>query len=184
MRQRMVLKKVLIATQVSACVLLLFLCSGCGTFITHAFEAPHQAYSGVRFDAKCVGQGTGGFVIDMPFSAVADTLLLPVDLWPETQDPLKIGWTYFPLPNSYLNRDRQNTNRLNQTIDDDYKGYIAKEKLYVLRGVSGYYEDAKGRRAVEFEAYLDHESATYVLIYDNKNKRVKVVIFNRHWSMC
>jgi uncharacterized protein YceK len=166
------------------CASLLALCSGCGTFITHAFDEPHEAYNGVRFDAQCVSRGTAGFIIDMPFSAVADTLLLPVDLWPETQDPLKTGWTYYPLPDSRSARHEQNTNHLDQAIVDDYKNYIAKEHLFPESNVAGFYVDAKGRCAVKFEAYGDHETASHVLIYDNKNKRVKVVIFNRHRSVC
>jgi uncharacterized protein YceK len=62
-------------------------CSGCGTIGSHAnscgIGSTHQAYAGVRADAALVGEGSAGYILDFPFSAVADTILLPVDLWPE-----------------------------------------------------------------------------------------------------
>ena len=128
--------------------------------------------------------GAPGWILDLPFSAAADTILLPMDVWPETKDPLKTGWTYFPLPDSEPSNHGQNTNHLDQAIVDDYKSYMAKNQLYQESKVAGFYEDGKGWRAVKFEAYGDHETASYVLIYDTKNKRVKVVIFNPRRSMC
>ena len=60
--------------------------SGCGTIATHAGggdEATQTgAYRGVRYISRHVGddQGGGIFILDIPLSAVADTLLLPYDL--------------------------------------------------------------------------------------------------------
>lgn len=55
--------------------------SGCGTF-SDAMCGPisdHTYYRGVRFDVAVAKQGGAGllFVADIPFSAVADTLLIP-----------------------------------------------------------------------------------------------------------
>jgi len=63
---------------------LLLVCSGCGTIYQHQNDNVGP-YSGVRFDALAmVGSGDAGLavggVLDFPFSAVADTLLLPYDL--------------------------------------------------------------------------------------------------------
>src|SRR5580693_9117734 len=80
----------------------LLLCSGCGSFYGRMYGPPIGVYSGVRADTWIVFQGQPKhplFAIDYPFSAVVDTLLLPVDLWPESppREPLK-GWTFKPFP--------------------------------------------------------------------------------------
>ncbi len=75
------------------------LCSGCSTAVTHlgAINPCHghqpPAYSGVRRDARLLTDSEDGpkpsenrvlvigySLIDFPFSALGDTLLLPVDL--------------------------------------------------------------------------------------------------------
>src|SRR5262245_13269222 len=67
-------------------------CTGCGTVVNGAYGTP-KPYAGVQTDIKAIGAGGGGIImaLDLPFSAVADTLLLPVDLpnAPPTSDPLK-----------------------------------------------------------------------------------------------
>jgi uncharacterized protein YceK len=172
------------AIRFAAGIVLIAMSSGCGTFITHSFDAPHQAYTGVRADAQAIGTGSPGFIIDLPFSAAADTILLPVDLWPQTQDPLKKGWTFVPLPKSQSVQLGQATNQLDQKIVQDYQKFIAEKHLYQISGVSGFYEDGKGHLAIKFEAYEDHDTRSYVLIYDERNRRTKVVIFGHHRSMC
>jgi uncharacterized protein YceK len=76
--------------RVAAFALLMFFCTGCGTVGSHVnscgSRSTHEAYSGVRADAALVASGSPGYILDFPFSAAADTLLLPVDLWPEKQD--------------------------------------------------------------------------------------------------
>jgi uncharacterized protein YceK len=64
--------------------LLALLTSGCGTIYRHS-EGARAPYSGVQFDAAGVGNIgepalTVIFALDLPLSAVADTLLLPYDL--------------------------------------------------------------------------------------------------------
>jgi len=70
----------------------LMFCLSCSTFVTHTYTghnydppAPipsYGVYRGVRFDARCIS-GVDASVegaVDMPFSAVGDTLLLPYDI--------------------------------------------------------------------------------------------------------
>jgi uncharacterized protein YceK len=68
-------------------MLAIVFCSGCGTIGSHVNScgvgSTHQSYSGVRADAALVTEGAPGYILDFPFSAMADTILLPVDLWPE-----------------------------------------------------------------------------------------------------
>src|SRR5690242_20075760 len=66
-------------------------CAGCGTVGNGMFGIP-QPYGGVRSDIETVNAGgTPCLVLDLPFSAVADTLLLPLQLpnAPPARDPLK-----------------------------------------------------------------------------------------------
>jgi len=83
--------------------ILLLAMTGCGTFLAHtdltddSGKAPYQTgvYAGVRLDAEFVhdtwsphnGEDTADrifltpiILLDMPFSAIADTVLLPFDL--------------------------------------------------------------------------------------------------------
>jgi uncharacterized protein YceK len=60
--------------------------SGCGTIATH-FEGGDEAikagaYRGVRYDYRNLGDDQAGGILffDIPFSAAADTLILPYDL--------------------------------------------------------------------------------------------------------
>ena len=82
---------------------MLVLCSGCGTVVNHTTDTMTRAgaYSGVRLDADTISyaselnsEGKHGacwmipfLVIDMPISAVADTLLLPYDLTQDKPQP-------------------------------------------------------------------------------------------------
>jgi uncharacterized protein YceK len=71
-------------------IALLVAASGCGTIYQHQNNNTGP-YSGVRFDALAIGgSGDTGLAVvgglDFPFSAVADTLLLPYDLTHSPQD--------------------------------------------------------------------------------------------------
>ncbi len=72
-------------------------CAGCGTLITR-FVGPNwsppdpklsRIYSGIQFDFRCFlrpemheTQGIGGFcLIDVPFSIIADTVILPLTIY-------------------------------------------------------------------------------------------------------
>jgi uncharacterized protein YceK len=67
------------------CALALVTFSGCGTaanLISPCHGAPGAVYGGVRADLSRIGNGSPGDaiagVIDLPFSAVGDTLTLPL----------------------------------------------------------------------------------------------------------
>ena len=73
-------------------ILALLALTGCGTFITRTGleygdgpipAHPNLVYSGVVMDAETIGQGGVWMLLDLPFSAVADTLCLPWDI-PQT----------------------------------------------------------------------------------------------------
>ncbi|HAT1608824.1 TPA: YceK/YidQ family lipoprotein [Raoultella planticola] len=56
------------------------LLSGCGTMMAHVY-APHPTvYMGVQLDAGMAKEGYPLMLLDLPFSLVGDTLMLPVDL--------------------------------------------------------------------------------------------------------
>lgn len=178
MKKSLVLLKACNAIRVPACVLLVMGCTGCGTLVTHRAGDVHEAYTGVRMDAKCVSQGTGGFVIDMPFSAVADTMLLPIDLWPEPKNPVA-DWTYH---SGESTSGISNTNQLAQEILEDYHNFVTRNASMDRGNPAGFYEDGKGRCAILVTSYLDNGHCIYVLIYNEKYQRIKVVKFNRHKS--
>ena len=94
-------------------------------------------------------------------------------------DPLK-GWTFKPLPGWEMPPYGHNTNHLDKTITDDYQDFIKKNGLAPDGAITGFYEDGKGQHAVEFAAFPPDQNATwnYVLIYDNENKRIKVIKWN------
>jgi uncharacterized protein YceK len=62
-------------------------CGGCGTISTQGITKPGDwwatptgVYRGVRFDGSFIAAGDLPVVIDIPFSAIADTIVLPYDL--------------------------------------------------------------------------------------------------------
>lgn len=64
-------------------LMLTFLLSGCGSVLSRAAGERYTYYYGTQFDAKSVTYDKPlSFILllDLPFSFVADTLLLPVDL--------------------------------------------------------------------------------------------------------
>ncbi len=79
---------------VSALLLALALCSGCGTIGAHHLSAdddpPRGVYRGVRFDCECIGEGADIYptpvaILDLPLSFAADTLVLPYDIIDSTR---------------------------------------------------------------------------------------------------
>jgi len=85
----MTLRRWLVAGSIST------LLSGCQT--ARSFEAGcHDVYSGVRFYTDQVAELPPGgklfFSLDLPFTAVADTLLLPATAFLEPTRP-PLGWT-------------------------------------------------------------------------------------------
>lgn len=74
--------------------LIALLLGGCQT--GRSFEAGcHDVYSGVRFYNDQIAELPPGgklfFTLDLPFSAVVDTLLLPVTAFMEPERP-HLGW--------------------------------------------------------------------------------------------
>lgn len=73
-----------------AAALLALLLGGCGTILS---LSPHEGglspYSGVRTDIELIPDVMPLLVLDLPLSAVLDTLLLPVSipLWLSEDDP-------------------------------------------------------------------------------------------------
>jgi uncharacterized protein YceK len=72
-------------------VLVPLLTAGCGTLCNQLFtHQPGETYGGVRFDIDTALEEKGsGYLIflDIPISAVFDTLLLPVNLWDKPPAP-------------------------------------------------------------------------------------------------
>lgn len=67
-----------------AVVISFFACllSGCASIVTRASGEPYRYYHGTQFDAQHAFDKSFSpiLLLDLPFSFVADTLLLPVDL--------------------------------------------------------------------------------------------------------
>jgi len=87
-RKRVVLKRVWIA------VLLLISIAGCQTMRSWSDNCP-GVYSGVRYFASQRGSlpwdGKVFFTLDLPLTAVVDTLLLPFSAWVDPAEP-NSGW--------------------------------------------------------------------------------------------
>jgi len=82
-------------------ICVMIFCTGCGTIITR-FVSPNwgppdptlpRIYSGTVFDFRCLlrtemheTQGIGGFcLVDVPFSIIADTVILPLTIYEQLQ---------------------------------------------------------------------------------------------------
>ncbi|MGH7939814.1 MAG: hypothetical protein ACREFR_01925 [Limisphaerales bacterium] len=91
-------------------------------------------------------------------------------------DPLK-GWTFKPFPGWEVPPYGHNTNHLDSAVVDDYQKFIADQHLGLSGPITGFYEDAMGRHAVEFVAFPPNQNATwnYVLIYDKESRRAKTI---------
>lgn len=64
-------------------LMLTFLLSGCGSILSRAAGEHYTYYHGTQFDAENLTLDKPlslTLLLDLPFSFVADTLLLPVDL--------------------------------------------------------------------------------------------------------
>ena len=95
-------------------------------------------------------------------------------------DPLS-GWTFKPFPGWELPPNAHNTNSLSKAIIDDYQNFISNNKLMLRGPVTGFYENKLGQQAAEFEAFIpdDYVSWHYVLIYNDEQKRIKVIKYGR-----
>ncbi|MCD1127606.1 YceK/YidQ family lipoprotein [Jinshanibacter sp. LJY008] len=68
-------KKIMVVAMLSS-----FLC-GCGSFASR-FEAGYhdEYYSGVKYSVYQANRGYGVYYLDVPFSFIFDTVMLPADL--------------------------------------------------------------------------------------------------------
>ena len=159
-------------------------CVGCGTCENHS--GIPRVYGGVRSDVKTVtwlatttnksasastrAMGTMWSFIDLPFSAVADTLLLPRDCYvaAHSKSPLtpSEGWKHL--------RSRDPA-KLDSAIRNDYQTYIDRLAAKKRKGLGSinFFEDGRGNQAVTIEVTVDRTRWTHVLIYDQYNQRVK-----------
>ena len=179
-------------TRILLAGLLAAFCSGCGTFANNDESGDHKPYGGVvgiyrAATLKDEGHGPSFLApllfLDMPFSLVGDTLMLPSDVYyqhkvrayqerlrrfPTDPNPLA-GWKHIP------------DARPDPAIVTDYESYIEqlpKDERKVLI-VNDYmvrlFEDGKGAHAMEIRLFLKHSEWKHVLIYDESNRRVKVM---------
>jgi len=152
--------------------------SGCGTLARHVFP-DNGVYRGVCADCYAIAHGGVPLAVDLPFSAAADTLLLPLDAPTMTRpDPLRKGWSCArPSDDLHLNRE---------TVDDDYQQFIKSLKLPRPQYSLAFYEDGTGRHAVTIFTEKERKWVNYTLIYDRSNVRKKVVKWSKRKfpSMC
>jgi len=97
--------------------------SGCGSLIGHGM-APGTPYIGVRLDSGGIAHGNILFIADLPFSAVTDTVFLPLEAgrgW--RPDPLE-GWKLLGPMGRYHPRE---------AIARDVRTYISKQKFRSCR---------------------------------------------------
>lgn len=194
---------VLSAIRFASCILLAAFCSGCGTFSAHMYGSPPRgAYYGVRADANLVSQGHPGFIIDFPFSFIADTLYLPADLWSQTPtpDPLKswkpagaigckVGYmsaTIETLPGYkaisddvqiFVNKLPVDTTRYDPNVNSD------RRICYWIDRMT-FFQDGTGQHAVKIEIPWKGTYWNYVLIYDKENKRIKKIKYSSGHYAC
>jgi len=95
-------------------------------------------------------------------------------------DPLA-GWTFRQF-DDFAQPSGRHHYQLNKAVEDDCKTFISTNHLNTLGAITGYFEDGKGQTAVEFEAFPPNQNASwhYVLIYDKKNIRIKMVKYGYH----
>jgi uncharacterized protein YceK len=182
--------------------------ASCSTANKHLFEPnSNPVYGGTRDDCHNIahndskGEPAGVHVwaaVDLPFSFVADTLLLPFDLihlseQPPSIDPLK-GWKNVG-GSGILARDNwppqiETNIPFGKIISDDVTNFVKTIKngpgseSYTCCGGMEYYEDGAGRHAIKIKIPLNGGGATsefYILIYDKDNVRNRVIKY-REWT--
>jgi hypothetical protein len=110
-------------------------------------------------------------------SWLAFPILLAIIVWPaggcatSTENPLT-GWHFY------------SRTKVSRAITDDYQNYIQnlppKQQGYI--GDVSFFEDETGQHAVTIEIFEGNKNASWqhVLIYDKKNKRIKVIRYGHH----
>src|SRR5947208_16928235 len=97
-------------------------CAGCGTFGHSIFGRP-EAYGGVHADWQAITDGRACWVLDLPFSAIGDTLVLSLELRGQAprRDPLE-GW-------KYLGSEAYASYHPDRVIADDVQRYLVERQL-------------------------------------------------------
>jgi uncharacterized protein YceK len=174
-------------TRFTLASMLAIFCSGCGTVFNHPEDGGRYPYGGVKTDYYMGGGHQLGcgpwWFLDLPFSVVGDTLLLPSDAYyrhqvkayqaslkhdPPDPDPLA-AWKC----DSDVQPDKD--------IVEDYQGYIQtlppdqKKSLIVNQYMVMLFEDGTGGHAMQIKIGIDGTLWKHVLIYDKSNKRIKVL---------
>lgn len=181
--------------QFSCGILLAAFCAGCGTLTNNDLD--RRPYRGVIFDIELATGDTGScmaiplpcMILDVPFSFVGDTLVLPFDMYsahlerkyqeeikrnPLDPDPLT-GWIYNYAGNT------------NVTLEKDLQAYIQslpseqkRKKRYV-----NWHKNNLGDDAVQITIgthWIYSTSVpmwTHVLFYDQNQTRIRVMKYEK-----
>jgi uncharacterized protein YceK len=147
-------------------------CAGCGT-LGHSIFGPPEAFGGVHADWEAITDGKPCWVLDLPFSAIGDTLVLPLELREQAprRDPLE-GWRY-------LGSEADASYHPDKVITDDVQRYLVERKVpsSALDGAIAFFEDGTGRHAVRINARFEGNLRRYILFYDKANARTKTMKF-------
>lgn len=100
--------------------------------------------------------------------------------WPAFLSLAALGWIVgCATPNPLAGWKPASTNP-NQTIVNDYQNYIQKlpseERKYA--GMIQYFEDGMGEHAIKIEIPLNGTWWQHVLIYDQNDKRIKMIKYS------
>jgi hypothetical protein len=81
---------------------------------------------------------------------------------------------------------QKENNNPDEAIEKDYNDYLnhlsSKEKMWSM--VSGFYKDGKGQHAITIDTAWYGTSWTHVLIYDQHDKRIKVIKYVSGYYGC
>jgi len=111
-------------------------------------------------------------------------LLHPIDsTFARHSNPIA-DWTFRPFDEYSPPRD-QHHYELSKAITDDYQQFIADKKFpYPPDTITGFFDDGKGKRAVQISIPLKGVSRFFVLVYDRYDKRIKVIEWSGGYYMC
>jgi uncharacterized protein YceK len=179
--------------------IVLVACSGCGTYLARTDPAtgwPTPAYSGVKYDSGAFNATIHGvsppyslygvLILDVPFSFVCDTVLLPSDYYAKrTNDREKAICIEFADQLSRNSDAKSNAiwlvceYKLDKTIRADARNFI--EALPTEERSSAHFAyslaEDNGESAVEIVTFVDKVRWKYILIYDKDKRRRKEIRF-------
>jgi uncharacterized protein YceK len=162
----------------------LVFCPGCMAVLGRGMcnrAGPQDAYRGVRTDVALIAKGDVVFILDLPFSAVCDTLLLPSDLTgprPPRPHPLE-GWLLrVRLDELRMPLKRSLRYKPDPAILEDLQKYISSRKFPNAPSDTDitFWEDIMTRRhAVRIVVSDGGKQIHHILIYDTSNRRTKTI---------